>query len=222
MAEFLDTLSGDAHAALQSALRPIPFERGSLIFHTEDSSETLYLLETGRVRLYRLGQGAREVTITVLEAGELLGESALAGGDYGMYAEALEDSQVQAIGIATLRQLMTQHHSLSVALSTQLVRQGRALQTRFTQLVFMEVAQRLALALLRLANQSSEQLDGKRRLKGRVSHQDLAHLVGSTRETITKLLGEFKERDLIDLGYRKIVLLNEDGLREITLNPPPF
>jgi CRP/FNR family transcriptional regulator, cyclic AMP receptor protein len=222
MAEFLDTLSRDAQAALQSTLRLVPADRGSLVFHTEDQAETLYLISSGRIRLYRLGQGAREVTITVLEAGELLGESALAGGDYGMYAEALEDCELQAIGIAALRQLMTQHHSLSFALSTQLVRQGRALQTRFTQLVFMEVAQRLALALLRLADQSDEQIDGKRRLKGRVSHQDLAHLVGSTRETITKLLGEFKDRSLIDLGYRRIVLLNEDGLREITLNPPPF
>lgn len=220
--EFLADLSSDAASALQSTLRPSQLERGGLLFHPEDRAETLYFLSRGRLRLYRIGSAAREVTVTVMEAAEMLGEVALNldHTEYGLYAEALEDCELQAVGAQTLRTLLSNHPTLHFALTAQLIRQARALQHRFTQLVFLEVTQRLSLTLLRLADQDSEIIDKRRRLRGRISHQDLAHLVGSTRETITKLLGEFKDRGLLDLGYRRIVLLDENGLREMSVNPP--
>lgn len=222
MPEFLADLSPEAAGALQSALRPSVLERSGLLFHLEDRAETLYFLTKGRLRLYRIGSAAREVTVAVMEAGEMLGEVALNldKAEYGLYAEALEDCELQAVGAQTVRTLLAAHPTLHFALTAQLIRQARALQNRFTQLVFLEVTQRLSLTLLRLADQDSELIEGRRRLRGRISHQDLAHLVGSTRETITKLLGEFKDRGLLDLGYRRIVLLDETGLREMSVNPP--
>ncbi|MBB6098463.1 CRP-like cAMP-binding protein [Deinobacterium chartae] len=219
MTDLLSQLPDDARGALTASLRTQRFERGSIIYHTEDPAQTIYFLRRGRVRLYRIGSSAREVTIAVHEPEEIFGEIALESGvDYGMYAEALEDCEVQMLGAETLRKLMLAHPALNVMLSAQLARQGQTVQTRLTHLVFLEVSQRLALTLLRLADQDSEVAEGgKRRLRGRISHQDLAHLVGSTRETITKLLGEFKDRGYLDLGYRRIVLLDEDGLQEAAL-----
>lgn len=222
MPEFFAALSGEARADLRSALRPQQFERGALLFHTEDRAETLYFLHAGHVRLYRLGSAAREVTVGVLDPGYILGEMALLGGDYGLYAEALDGVQASAIGVETWKQLLKKHPTLNFAFSRQIVRQAQGQQTRLIHLVFMEVSQRLALVLLRLANQKCDIVAGKRRLSGRVSHQDLAHLAGSTRETITKLLGEFKEQGIIELGYRRIVLVDEEKLQEMTVTPLPL
>lgn len=216
---FLTDLPEGARASLLAVARRSRTGRGNVIYHTEDAAETVYLLESGRVRLYRIGASARDVTVAVHEAGELFGTSALgAGGPYGHYAEVLEEAEVLALPGTTLRELLRTQPELGVSLSAQLTRQTRALQERLAQLVFMEVSQRLAGTLLTMAAESGEG-GGKKALKGRVSHQDLAYLVGSTRETITKLLGEFKERGLLDLGYRRIVVLDEAGLRHVAEHP---
>lgn len=215
LSTLLNQLPEEASRALQSILRTFRFERGHLIYHTEDAATSLFWLQRGRVRLYRLGNATKEVTVAVQEAGDLFGEIALNGGDYGMYAEALEDCEVWAVSAVQLRTLMQEHPALLVAISAQLTGQLSLVQTRFNQLVFLEVAQRLAHTLLKLAEQDGEWVQQHRRLRGRISHQDLAYLVGSTRETITKLLGEFKEKGLLDLGYRRIILLDEKGLREL-------
>lgn len=215
LSTLLNQLPEEASRALQSILRAFRYERGHLIYHTEDAATCLFWLQRGRVRLYRLGNATKEVTVAVQEAGDLFGEIALNGGDYGMYAEALEDCEVWAASAAQLRTLMQEHPALLVAISAQLTGQLSLVQTRFNQLVFLEVAQRLAHTLLKLAEQDGEWVQQHRRLRGRISHQDLAYLVGSTRETITKLLGEFKEKGLLDLGYRRIILLDEKGLREL-------
>ncbi len=214
---FLHDLLPEARASLLAGARRSRIDRGGLIYHTEDPAETVYVLESGWVRLYRIGAGAREVTVAVHEAGELFGTAGLHGeGAYGHYAEALESCEVLALGGLTVREVLRARPELGVNLSAQLTRQTRALQERLSNLVFMEVSQRLAGALLSMAANG----DGdKKALRGRVSHQDLAYLVGSTRETITKLLGEFKERGLLDLGYRRIVVLNEAGLRDVATHP---
>lgn len=217
---FMHELPPEVRASFLSSSRRLRLARGHLLYHTEDPAESLYVLASGRVRLYRIGAGAREVTVAVHEAGELFGTASLAvGARYGHYAETLEEGEVHVVSGEALRDLLRAQPALGVALSAQLTRQTRALQERLAQLVFQEVSQRLASTLLNMAEASAAPEGGKKALKGRISHQDLAYLVGSTRETITKLLGEFKERGLLDLGYRRIVVLDEAGLRHVAEHP---
>ncbi|TSA87331.1 Crp/Fnr family transcriptional regulator [Deinococcus detaillensis] len=217
---FLAALPEAARVSLLSTTRQHHWSRGSIVLHADDPAETLYMLQSGHARLYRLGASAREVTVNVHGPGDLLGLTALLdNGKYGLYAEAMDDLSALMIGGEALRDLMSRSPDLSVALSTQVVRQTRGLQDRLSQLVFLEVSQRLALALLELANESGENHDQQVALRGRISHQDLAHAVGSTRETITKLLGEFRSRGLLDLGYRRIVVMDRGGLEKAARQP---
>ena len=217
---FLAALPEAARVSLLAVARQHRWSRGSVVLHAEDTAETLYALQNGHARLYRLGSNAREVTVNVHGPGELLGLGALlSGGTYGLYAEAMDDLSALMIGGEALRELMARFPDLSVALSTQVVRQTRGLQDRLSQLVFLEVSQRLALALLELANESGEASETQVALRGRISHQDLAHAVGSTRETITKLLGEFRSKGLLDLGYRRIVVMDRSGLERAARQP---
>ncbi|MFC6591346.1 Crp/Fnr family transcriptional regulator [Deinococcus lacus] len=214
-------MSPEVTAQLSSAARVGRWSRGGLLFHPEDPADTLHLLTKGSVRLYRLGSGAREVTLNVHGPGELLGtETLLPGACYGMYAEATDDTEAYLIGRLALERLMEQQPAVSVALTEQLTRQTRDVQARLAGLVFQEVSQRLAAALLSLAERETA-WDGTQPLplRERVSHQDLAYVVGSTRETITKLLGEFRTRGLLDLGYRRIILTDKAGLERVMREP---
>lgn len=218
-------LPAETQAHLLSAGRLGRWGRADLLFHPEDPAETLYVLTRGAVRLYRLGSGAREVTLDVHGPGALLGASALLGhpqeaGPYGMYAEAMDDAEALLLGRASLGRLLQAQPAVGVALTEQMTQQTRGVQERLSGLVFLEVSQRLALALLGLAEREGPWPDdGSLALRDRVSHQDLAHLVGSTRETITKLLGDFRTRGLLDLGYRRIILTDRAGLQHAVREP---
>jgi len=221
---FLLALTAEARAAVLSSTRTLNWSRGSLLHHSDDVAEAAFAITSGHVRLYRLGTGAREVTVSVHGQGEVLGMATLTpGGTYGLYAEAMDDVEALVLGGDNLRQLIRQHPDMAVALTAQVARQTRSLQERLSQLVFLEVSQRLALALLQLAHESSPggqaTENGPVALRGRISHQDLAYVVGSTRETITKLLGDFRGRGLLDLGYRRIVVTDLSGLQDAARQP---
>ncbi|GGK14715.1 Crp/Fnr family transcriptional regulator [Deinococcus malanensis] len=214
-------LPTETQAHLLSAGRLGRWGRADLLFHPEDPAETFYVLTRGSVRLYRLGTGAREVTLDVHGPGALLGISALTpGSTYGMYAEAMDDTEALQLGCGNLGRVLQAHPAIGVALTEQMTQQTRGVQERLSGLVFLEVSQRLALALLGLAEREGPWPDeGSLALRDRVSHQDLAHLVGSTRETITKLLGDFRTRGLLDLGYRRIILTDRPGLQQAVREP---
>lgn len=218
---FLSTLIPETRSTLASVSRSAHWTRGSLMHHSDDPADAVYILTSGHIRLYRLGNAAREVTVAVHGPGEVVGLCTLTEGQrHGMYAEAMEDVEAQVVGGENLRSLLRQYPDLGVGFSAQVVRQTRGLQERLSQLVFLEVSQRLALALLALAEENAAEVgDGQLALKGRISHQDLAHTVGSTRETITKLLGEFRSRGLLDLGYRRIVVTDLGGLEAAARAP---
>lgn len=191
----------------------LQFPRGALITQAGQSADTLYLLRSGVVRLYVL-QGPREITLGVHERA-LLGGAALLGegARHCVYAQALSEVQVSALPAAALR--AAGHPELLELLAAQL----RQTQQRLGAQVFLEVSQRLALTLLELAGDPGGDPGGPLAIEGRVSHQDLAHRVGSTRETITKLLGMFRDRGLLDLGYRRIAVLDLPGLRAAAREP---
>ncbi|WP_425144868.1 Crp/Fnr family transcriptional regulator [Deinococcus sp.] len=218
---FLHALTAEARASVLSSTRSLQWSRGSLLHHSDDQAEAAYALTGGHVRLYRLGAGAREVTVSVHGPGEVLGMATLTPGSiYGLYAEAMDDVEALVLGGDNLRTLIRQHPDMAVALTAQVSRQTRHLHERLSQLVFLEVSQRLALALLQLAQESQPEGGAEQiALRGRISHQDLAYVVGSTRETITKLLGDFRGRGLLDLGYRRIVITDVQGLQDAARKP---
>lgn len=145
-------LPADVQAQVTASGRVGRWGRGELLFHPEDPAEALFVLLRGSVRLYRLGTGAREVTLDVHGAGALLCAAALLPGEQcGMYAEAMDDAEALLLGRDVLGRLTQAQPAVAVALTEQITRQTRGVQERLSGLVFLEVSQRLALALLNLA-----------------------------------------------------------------------
>lgn len=195
--------------------------RGGVLFQPGDPADTLYLLTRGGVRLYALRRGGREVMVLVHLEGDLVGMQALLPGrTYDFYAECTDDTKALILGRETLDLLRRESPELEAGLAAGLARQLTALQGHLSALVFYEVSQRLAATLLSLAERQGPWLGEEPfALQDRFSHQELAYIVGSTRETITKLLGEFRARGLLDLGYRRIILTDREGLLRASREP---
>jgi|GEM_PF-6613595 CRP/FNR family cyclic AMP-dependent transcriptional regulator len=186
---------------LPAELRPwsIPrsLARGELLMREGERQRYLYFLEEGRIRLFR----AQE-TLLVLSPGTLFGEEALLGEPALVSAESLAESRLQVLP----QEVVWEHLG---CLLPFLLRKLYQAQEHLRALRFRGVKSRLVEALLGATRA------GERGLEVSLSHQELAYLASSTRETVTKVLGELAMEDLIDLGYRKIIILQPERLRSL-------
>ena len=104
---------------------------------------------------------------------------------------------------------MSAHPLLAAKIMATLARQALRLEQQLEQLAFQEVPVRIAQALVQLAEDNSGELPSS------ITHESLAKLISSTRETVTKILGQFADEGLVELGYRRIRILDWPGLRQV-------
>lgn len=210
--EFIAALPSEARAETERVFRSFTARRSTYVCYPEDEAKTLYFVMDGWVRLFQLGPQEEEITLTVLGLGEIFGEGALLPGErYEVFAEPLVDCELLSASREDLLRLNSRFPEAQAAFVLLLSRRLRKAEERLRDLRFKEVLPRLAKALLSAMRKSEAGLEVT------LSHQDLAHLAGSTRETITKVLGELAMKDAIDLGYRRILILNPEALRRVSL-----
>jgi CRP/FNR family transcriptional regulator, cyclic AMP receptor protein len=179
------------------------------IYLPGDPSTTVYLLKKGRVKIASTDASGKEVTFEILEPGEIFGElEALEDSPRETQAEALDDALICAIRREDFNHYLRRHSDLTVKLTKLIGLRLRKIQSRVEDLVFRDVPARLAHVLLELSKTDGRPDAGGVRIGAKLTHQELANLVGCTRETISNTLGRFREHGLIRIDGRSITILN--------------
>lgn len=195
---------------LEPLLEPLKLRAGKELFAGGEEAHALYLVRSGWVRLFRLAEGGREVTTLVLDPGELFGEEALSeGGVYGHHAEALTPAEVLRLPRAALMPAWAESPALRRWLLERLVRRLHAAQDRYRERRYHEVLPRLAALLVR------QMRPGQEGLEVHLSHEQMAHRLGTGRDTVTRVLGALAMRDLLEINYRRVVVLDPEALRRL-------
>ena len=196
--------------ALADAFEPLPVRAGRELFAQGEPARALFLLEEGWVRLYRLGPRGREITTLVLDPGELFGEEALLPeGRYAHHADALTAVRVLRFERAGLLAAWEASPEVRRWVLGRLVRRLHAAQNHYRDHRFRRVLPRLAALLI-------EQMQpGKEGLEVRLSHEQMSHRLGSGRDTVTRVLGALAMRDLLEINYRRVVVLDPDAVRRL-------
>jgi CRP-like cAMP-binding protein len=204
---FLNLQAGD-RAALDRATSVVSFSAGHMFYAPDDEGDLIYILQRGRVRLYKLSVEGRALTLLVLEPPAVFGEMAIAGdGQHDSFAEALTDCSVGIVRRDDLRRILRERPSLALRLMTVITSRLRAMEQKLADIAFKSVPQRLATVLLSLATSPSSQGEGGGPpMVVRYTHQQLAEMIGSYRETVTKTLGEFREAGMIRVEGDMIIL----------------
>ena len=203
-------LSDEDIVSIDNMMRSTTRKKGELLYSPEESREVLFFLKKGTVQLYRLSREGKKLVMTILEPNTFFGEMALVGQRmYDNFAEAQEDVTLCIMNREDVVRLLLSKPTIAMNLLDVLGRRYLEIETALEELAFKNVRARLASLLLRLAEQRK---DGK--ILG-VSHQDLAERTATLRETVTEILGDLKAARLVELGWRKIVILNEGKLRSI-------
>ena len=191
------------------------YRRRQVIHFAEQPGDSLFLLASGRVKIARVSEQGRELTLYLLEDGALFGETGLldANSPYELMAETLEDSLVVVFRRTDILAAL-EHSLLATQALLRLVTERRLLaEDQVADLVFLEVPKRLAKLLLRLHDtQGGRGTKGGQTLRGKLTHQELANVIGSTRETTTLILNDFKRQGLIEFLGRRIIIANRPGL----------
>lgn len=180
---------------------------------------TFLLLGAGRVKLERL-RGARALPLGHRGPGQMVGETALGGAPTATEsAWVLDEVQALAIPVVAMRAQLAADAPLRAAVAAAIVRQHRALEQRIEALLLHGVEARLAAFLLDAAARWGRLHEGGDVLTASFTHAEIALLVGSTRETVTLILGKLKREGLLAFDRRHIVLRDRAGLAQRVSSP---
>ena len=208
----------DPWVPLKSIARQKSFQKKDILYLAGDRAGELYLLEEGRVRLFKHSSRGRTLTLSIVESGDFFGVKTLfPGGRHQSHAQALSDGLAYAIPRRHLAMLVERDPSLALLITENLSRRVQTTERRLGDLVFKSVPQRLAALLLDLAGPLDNHNRGPTRLPYRYTHQQLAEMINTHRETVTKIFNRFRDDRLLTFDRRAIVLLDMPRLREMAL-----
>lgn len=184
--------------------------RGKILYMPEDTSEVLFLLKEGRVQLYRISPDGKKLVIATVGPGAMFGEMALIGqGMHNTFAEAVEDCVLCVMSRADVERLLVTKPKVALRLFEVMGSRLKELETRQEEIAFKGIPARLASLLLHLADEADSNI-----IAG-LTHQDLGEQIGTYRETTTQTLNAFKADGLIDIGRKRIEILDRRALQQI-------
>ena len=212
--DWFDELTAEERLKLESASLASRFETGDTVFTPSDHPDSVFLLQEGAVRIYRLSEDGSETTFGYVTPGEVFGElPAFGQQERESFAQATERSVVWRVPLPVFKELLGGHPGLVFEVTKQIGERLRRVENRVENLVFRDVRTRVAHTLLELADAFGARDDGSVRIEAGITQGELATLVGSTRQTVNVSLRELEGEGLVRREGRKLVLPNPAALR---------
>ena len=181
------------------------YEAKDTLFAPGDPDSQLYFLLEGTVRLYKIYGGYKEATVALLKNGGVFGELGLdEGSRQSVFAEALTGIRVAVVRKSTLTEVIKRRPEFALKLFFSFSERLRQSDEVIESLLDREVSARLATLLSHLGDRFGEANDSGTVLKVRLTHQDLANMIVSTREAVSKVMSEFQRDGLIEVRNRTI------------------
>lgn len=196
-------------AKITHTIRPVNLKKGEVLYRSGDTSNALYIVHKGKVKVYRLSENGKEQVIRILESGEFTGELALfTESVHDAYAEAMEKTEICSIHRTDLQELLSEHPVISLKILGEFSKRLGSAEQQLTSFATEDAETRIALYL---AHQAEESRSMAIRLP--MSRKDLASYLGTTPETISRKLTKFEDAGWIrQEEQRGIHILDLDAL----------
>jgi CRP/FNR family transcriptional regulator, cyclic AMP receptor protein len=188
--------------------------KGRPLISQGDPATSIAMIGMGRLRLSREIGDARSLSIGYRGAGDLIGEAALGGVTvHRESAVATEDVEALLVPVSTVRALIAADQAFGAAFVTMLVDRHGDMEERLASMLFRNVEARLAEFLVKAAARWGIPEPRGVLIAAPFTHQEMASMIGSTRETVTLTLGELRKQGVLDIDRRRIVVLDRDALK---------
>lgn len=208
--DIFSDLSAGELAEMNGQVSTFACEPGRLLYVPGERAEALFLLGRGHVQLYRLSPGGRKLVVATLKAGTFFGAiPPVAQETYQTYAETVDPCVMYVLGCDDAQHLLREKPEVAYRVVAVLGERLQQLERRLEAMAFQNIPARLANLLLRLAD---EQGDGV--VLG-YTHQDLADMLGTYRETVSETLHKFRAAGLVHTGRREVGLKDRQQLETV-------
>ncbi len=205
----------EALALVAASLRTRRFRRNEVIFHAGDPGDSLFIVESGSVKIVLASSEGEEAIIATLHRGDFFGELAvLDGAERSASAVAFEPTEVYTLSRGPFLKLIDEEPALRTALLTSVAGELRRLTHHVEELHFLDLPGRLAMRLVELAR-GADTAGGEVRLPWPYTQSELASMIGGTRQSVNRLLSGLSDEGLLRIEHEAIVIPDVERLARV-------
>jgi len=215
--ELFSGLSDVDIAAIGHATTMTHCHPGQVILSPDDPPDRIHILKKGKVRVFRVTPDGKQLTLDIYDKGAILGDMRLLGQDRSpdAYAETIDAAVICTITPDELRRLVERHPIIGVNIITFLSRRLQEAERELEAMAYQRVGQRLAKKLIDLGQRFGVETVRGTLIQARLTQQELAEMIGTTRETLAHTLADFRRRDLLDTEHHQVVIRDAERLAEV-------
>ena len=211
---FLAALSDEDRRWLADRVRRRTYPRGDIVFQKDDPGPTLFIVEEGSIRIYMPGAQGADLTLAVMGPQEFFGDmSLLDGHPRSASASAIVDSILVSLDRADFTNLLRARPDAALAVLAEITGRLRGSDQMASDLAFLDASGRLARKLLELADRNGVPRANGVLLNVPLTQEDLANMIGVTRESVNRNLSMFRRLGLVASEGRKIIIRDPEHLR---------
>ena len=190
---------------------------GQVILSPDDPPDRIHILKKGKVRVYRVTPDGKQLTLDIYDKGTILGDMRLLGQTPvpEAYAETIDAAVICTISPDELRRLVERYPIIGVNIITFLSRRLQEAERELEAMAYQRVGQRLARKLIDLGQRFGVETVRGTLIQARLTQQELAEMIGTTRETLAHTLSDFRGRDLLDTAHHQVVIRDAERLAEV-------
>lgn len=212
-APLFTALDEAAALSLHASMDSVKISKGSILFAEGDEGDHLYVILDGKIKLGTSSGDGRENLLSILGPGEMFGELSLFDPNpRTSTATAVTDAKLLSLGQAKLIPWLTENPRVSLNLLASLAQRLRRTNEAVGDLVFSDVPGRVAKALIDLGERFGKQTDEGLLVNHDLTQEELAQLVGASRETVNKALADFAGRNWLKLDGRAVLITDLERL----------
>ena len=216
MVDVLGPLSEEEMEDLAKRTPDTFLEQGDVLYSPRESTERLFILKKGRVQLYEVDRGGEEMTLSVVEDGNVFGEMALTGQSLkGLYVRALTPSTVVSLRREELEALIMNKPEVGLRLVRELAEKLHASQARYADIIGKDVPARLATLILTLVDTEGLVSSESYRIPTHYTHERLASMIGCGRVAVTRAFRKLEEGGAVKLKERRIIVKDLYALKDL-------
>lgn len=192
------------------------FNKNEFIFMVDDSSDKVFFITSGRIKVGTYGEKGKEITKAILGPGEVFGELSIVNEGNGRrdFAQAMEKSAVCALSTEQMKLMMKDHSNLSLFFMKIIGSRVLEMEKRLESMVFKDSRTRIIEYLLEMIDKKGQRVGYEFVVRNFLTHQEIANITATSRQTVTTTLNELKNRDLITFNRKRLLVRDLEKLNE--------
>jgi CRP-like cAMP-binding protein len=216
LVDIFEPLSPEEIENLNGQLPDRHLQQGEMLYTPQQRSERLFMLQKGKIRIFRTTPDGRELTLAIVEAGTLFGEMSLTGQQLqGAYTQAIEPSEVSTMAREDLERLVLEKPEVGLKIMHLLSERLRHYESRLEDITMKDVHARLASIIVMLVESEGLRSGGGYRIPAHYTHQRLGTMIGTNREAVTRAFGVLQDEGVVELRRRLIYVMDLQALKRV-------